>query len=132
VTEGDIMWHRVAISAILMVSSAVALAANAHEHPLNAWNTFNKRTALQCPELKIGEKPAGDVNYLQEGFYDTLNAKQRRVFTNAIPRTNGGPRSCANRNGISCPTGWNMIAIEKARLLPRFINYACSQGAHIP
>jgi len=126
------MWHRVVISALLIGSSAVALAGAAHDHPVNAWDTFNKRTALQCSALKIAEKPAGDVNYLEEGFYTSLNAEQRRAFEQAIPRIHGGPRSCANRNGISCPTAWNMVAIEKAGLLPRFVSYACSNGGHIP
>jgi hypothetical protein len=126
------MWHRVVITTALIVSSAAALAATAHEHALHGWDSFNKQTTLQCPALKIAEKPAGDVNYLEEGFQSTLNTRQQRAFEKAIPRVNGGPRVCANRNGISCPTAWDMIAIEKAGLLPRFVGYACSNGGHIP
>lgn len=126
------MWNRAAILALISCYSSAALAAPADERPIDAWDTFNKKTELQCPALRLTNKPASDVNYLQEGFYPTLNTKQSEAFNSAIPRVDEGPKACAKRNGVSCPTAWNMLALEKAGLLPRFVSYACSEGRRIP
>ena len=117
---------------ITVVALSVAFsAASAREQPVTAWKAFDKQAMLQCPALKMDTKPAGDVNGLQEGFYSTLSAKESKAFDNAVPRVDGGPRSCANRDGISCPTAWNMVAMERVGLLPRFVSYACANGVDI-
>ena len=109
-----------------------ALKATAHGRPIDAWSDFNSRVTTRCPALKFESKPAGDVNFLQERFYVTLSSEENRVFERAVPRVNGGPRACAERNGISCPTAWNMLALEKAGLLPRFAAFACANGGSSP
>ncbi len=122
---------RMMMLVITAATSVAFSAAAAREQPTTAWNAFDEQAGLQCPALKMDTKPAGDVNGLQEGFYSTLSAKDSKAFESAIPRVDGGPRSCANRNGISCPTAWNMIAMERVGLLPRFVSYACANGASI-
>jgi hypothetical protein len=102
-----------------------------HARPGSAWTDFNKRVATQCPALALDSKAAGDVNGLQERFYATLNPAQNRAFDKAIPRVDGGPKPCAERDGITCPTAWNMVALKKAGLLSRFVTYACANAANM-
>ncbi len=121
---------------IAIIISGVALSTvssvAAYERPASSWSDFDRRAALRCPTSKLKIKTAGDINYLQEGFYSTLSAAESKAFNNAIPRVDDGPRPCADKNGITCPTAWNMVAIKKVGLLPRFVDYACANVGKIP
>lgn len=126
------MWQRAAVLILTIGFSAEVLAMVASERPIDAWNAFNKQATQQCPSLALANKPAGDVNYLQEQFYTTLSSRENSRFERAVPRIDGGPALCAKRNGISCPTAWNMLAMKRAGLLSRFTTYACSKGGRVP
>ena len=108
----------------VMLSAVFAVGANAK--PLGARDDFNLQASKTCVSKHLGQIPAGQVAGLQEDFYSTLTAAETRSFTGAIPRVDGGPKACAKLDGISCPAAWNMIALRKASLLPRFVRYACS------
>lgn len=126
------MWQRAAFFALSFGCSVAVSAMVARDRPIDAWDTFNKQATLQCPSLGLASKPAGDVDYLQERFYTTLSKNENSRFEKAVPRIDGGPAPCSKRNGISCPTAWNMLAIKRAGLLTRFTAYACSTGDRAP
>jgi len=120
------------ILAVFLYSFLIVFNASAKDQSSSAWYDFNKQTDTKCPSLRIKDRPVGDLSYLQDNFSDTLKAEEKRAFENAIPRVDGGPKPCADLNGLSCPTEWNMIALKKVGLLSRFVDYACSNVKNIP
>ena len=127
VQEGPVSSHQIVLMGCALLLTAASSAAG-QERPGDAWQDFNRRVAVSCPAKKLESRPAGDVNDLQENFYATLSPKEIHAFLTAIPRVDDGPRPCAKRDGISCPTAWNMVALKKVGLLPRFVDYACASA----
>ncbi len=95
-----------------------------------AFESFAARTDARCPGAHARFiKPAG-LAFEEEGFQASLSASEQAKFNVAIPRSaDGGPKSCEDRDGLSCPASRNLEAIARAHQMKRFIAFVCASKA---
>lgn len=84
-------------------------------------------TDAACPDAHARFFNAGDLAWEEETFEENLAATDRARIRAAIERTpDGAPRSCENRNGLSCSASSDLEAIEKAGQMGRFATFVCA------
>jgi hypothetical protein len=92
-----------------------------------AFEALASRTDAACPDGHARFFNAGDLAWEEETFEENLGAADRAKIRAAIERTpDGAPRSCENRNGLSCSASSDLEAIEKAGQMERFATYVCA------
>jgi hypothetical protein len=95
-----------------------------------AFEAFAARADAQCPGAQVRFIKPADLDFAEEGFEGGLSAPEQAKFKAAIPRgADGGPKSCEDRNGLSCQASRNLEAIGKAHQMKRFLAFVCAAKA---
>jgi hypothetical protein len=92
-----------------------------------SFEALASRTDAACPDARARFFNAGDLAWEEETFEENLTAADKARIRAAIERTpDGAPRSCENRNGLSCSASSDLEAIEKAGQMGRFAIFVCA------
>ena len=112
-----------------MIGIALALAAGPAASQLLAGPAFERFAAAadrRCPAARLRSITPGDLDYLREGFLDTLTPVRRA----RIAAVNAADARCSGHNGLACPATATLTAFTRTRVLSTFVAFAC--GARPP
>jgi hypothetical protein len=114
---------------VLALATVLATGAPAGSLQIFAGPTFEAladRTDIRCPSAHVRFLKAADLAWEEEAFEHSLSASDQARFKGGIERTAaGGPKACADRNGLSCSASQNLEAIRKAGQMDHFIGFVC-------